>query len=205
MKRIRIVGLALVAVLALSAVAASAAMAAAPEFSKTKVTFETTGGESVLGGGATITCKKTTGSGEITTVTQLTAKVTFKECKGSVLGQKCAETITSELVGTLGTVAKAEAETEVGLLFKPKSGAFSEFKCGGLTIKVEGSIAGEVTPVKKLSNKGNLVFALNGTSQKIKKITVEGKEEKPSLKAFGIASTLKTTEENTFAEAIEVT
>jgi hypothetical protein len=205
MKRIRIVGLALVAVLALSAIAASGAMAAAPEFSKTKVTFKTTSGESVLGGGATITCKKASGEGEITSVTKLNAKVTFEECKGEVLGSKCEEKITSELVGTLGTVAKAESETEVGLLFKPKSGAFSKFKCGSLTISVEGSIAGEVTPTKTPSTKGDLVFALSGTSQKIKKITVEGKEEKPALKAFGIASTLKTTEENTFSEAIEVT
>jgi hypothetical protein len=205
MKRIRIVGLALVAMLALSAVAASAASAAAPEFSKTKVKFTTAGGESVLGGGATITCKKVKGEGEITTTTTLSATATFEECKGEVLGSKCAETIKSELVGTLGTVAAAEATTEVGLLFKAKSGAFSEFKCGSLTIKVEGSIAGEVTPVNKLSSKGDLVFALNGSSQKIKKITVGGKEEKPKLTAFGLSSTLKTTEENTFAEEIQVT
>jgi hypothetical protein len=204
MKRIRIVGLTLVAVLALSAIAASAAMAAAPEFSKTKVKFTTTGTEAVLGGGATITCKKVAGSGEITSTTALSATVTFEGCKGEVLGGKCPETIKSELVGTLGTVAAAEATSEVGLLFKAKSGAFSEFKCGSLTIKVEGTIAGEVTPTKKLSKTGDLVFALNGSSQKIKKITVAGKEEKPSLKAFGLASTLKTTEENTFAEEIEV-
>jgi uncharacterized low-complexity protein len=202
--RLRTVALALVAALTLSAVAASAA-SAAPEFSKTKVKFTTSSGESVLKGtGLTITCKKDTGSGEITTKSKVTAIVTFEGCKGEILGNKCPETISSSLVGTLGSVAAAESATEVGLLFEAKEGAFAEFKCGSLNFKVEGSVAGEVTPTKKPSKTGKVIFALNGTAQKIKKITVEGKEVKPSLKAFGLASTLQSNEENTFAEEIEV-
>ena len=205
MTRIRIIGLALAAVFALSAVAASEAMAA-PEFSKEKDTFKTTSGESVLRGGlgSTIKCKKDTGEGELTGKTTLNAKVTFEGCSGEILGKKCAETISSTLVGTLGEVAKSEAESEVGLLFKPKSGAFAEFKCGTTNISVEGSVAGEVKPIHELNTKGKLVFLASGTSQRIKEITVGGKKEKPSLKTFGLASSLEGTEENTFAEALEV-
>jgi hypothetical protein len=202
--RVRTIALALFAVFALSAVATSAA-SAAPEFSKAKDTFTTSSGESVLKGtGLTITCKKDTGSGEVTSKTTVNGTVKFEGCKGEILGNKCPETISSTLVGTLGSVAKAEATSEVGLLFKAKEGAFAEFKCGSLNFKVEGSVAGEVTPTKTLSKTGKVIFALNGSAQKIKEITVEGKKEKPSLKAFGLASTLQSNEENTFAEAIEV-
>jgi hypothetical protein len=204
--RVRTILLALIAVLSLSAVSAATA-SAAPEFSKEKDTFTTTGGESVLKGvGLTITCKKTSGSGEVISKSTVNATVTFEGCKGEILGNKCPETISSSLTGELGEVAKGESATEVGLLFKGKSGTFSEFKCGSLTIKVEGSVAGEVTPTKSLSKTGKVVFALNEKgAQKIKEIKVLGKTEKPSLKAFGIASTLQSTQENTFAEAIEVT
>lgn len=202
--RVRKLMLAVFAVFAIGAVAASAA-SAAPEFSKSSDTFTTSGGEAVLKGtGLTITCKKVSGKGEVTSKTTVNAAASFEGCSGELLGSKCPETISSSLVGTLGEVASTEAASEVGLLFKAKSGAFSEFKCGSLTIKVEGSVAGEVTPTRSSSKTGKVVFALNGSTQKIKAITVEGKKEKPSLKAFGLASTLQATEENTFAEAIEV-
>jgi len=202
--RVKTIVLALVAVVALSATAATGA-SAAPEFSKAKDTFTTSSGESVLKGtGLTITCKKDTGSGEVISKTSVNAKVSFEGCKGEILGNKCPETISSSLTGELGEVAKAESATEVGLLFKAKEGAFAEFKCGSLNLKVEGSVAGEVTPTKSLSKTGKVVFALNGSVQKIKEIKVLGKTEKPSLKAFGLASTLQSNEENTFAEAIEV-
>lgn len=202
--RVRTIMLAVFAVFAISAVAASAA-SAAPEFSKSSDTFTTSAGESVLKGtGLTITCKKVSGKGEVTSKTTVNATASFEGCSGEILGGKCPETISSSLVGTLGEVAESEATSKVGLLFKAKSGPFSEFKCGSLTIKVEGSVAGEVTPTKTLSTTGKLIFALNGSAQKIKSITVEGKKEKPSLKAFGLASTLQSNEENTFAEAIEV-
>lgn len=202
--RIKTITLAALAVLAASAVTASAALAA-PEFSKAKDTFTTSSGESVLAGtGLTITCKKDTGKGEVTSKTTVTGTVSFEGCKGEILGNKCPETISSTLVGTLGEVAKAEATSEVGLLFKAKEGAFAEFKCGSLNFKVTGSVAGEVTPTKTSSTTGKVIFALSGGAQKIKEITIEGKKEKPSLKAFGLNSTLQSSEENTFAEAIEV-
>jgi hypothetical protein len=163
-------------------------------------------GESALRAtGVTIACKADSGVAEFTGTTTLDATVTFEGCKGEILGGKCPETIKSDLVGTLGTVTAAEATSEVGLLLKAKSGAFSEFKCGSLTIKVEGSIAAEVAPVRELTSSGRLGFAVSGTSQKIKKITIEGKEEKPSLKAFGTAASLEATEEGMFSEAAEIT
>ncbi len=203
--RVRTIMLAVFAVFAISAVAASAA-SAAPEFSKASDTFKTSAGESVLKGtGLTITCKKVSGSGEVTSKTTVNATASFEGCKGEILGNKCPETITSSLVGTLGEVKATEATSEVGLLFKAKSGAFAEFKCGSLNLKVEGSVAAEVTPTKTSSTTGKVIFALNGSAQKIKEIVVGGKTEKPSLKAFGLASVLQSSEENTFAEAIEVT
>jgi hypothetical protein len=202
--RVRTVALSLIAMFAISGTAATAA-SAAPEFSKAKDTFTTTSGESVLKGtGLTITCKKDSGSGEVISKTNVNAKVTFEGCKGEILGGKCPETISSSLTGELGEVAAAEATSKIGLLFKAKEGPFAEFKCGSITIKVEGSVAGEVTPTKTLSKTGKVVFALNGSAQKIKEIKVLGKTEKPTLKAFGLASVLQGTEENTFAEAIEV-
>jgi hypothetical protein len=202
--RIRTIAVSLVAMFAISGIAATAATAA-PEFSKAKDSFTTTSGESVLKSSAlTITCKKDSGSGEVISKTNVTAKISFEGCKGEILGSKCPETITSSLTGELGEVAEAEAATKVGLLFKAKEGAFAEFKCGLITIKVEGSVAGEVTPTKTLSKTGKVVFALNGSAQKIKEIKVLGKTEKPSLKAFGVGSVLQGTEENTFTEAIEV-
>jgi hypothetical protein len=202
--RTRTVVLALFATFALSAVAATAA-SAAPEFSKAKDTFTTSSGESVLKGtGLTVSCKKDSGTGEVTSKTTVVGTVKFEGCKGEILGGKCPETISSTLVGTLGEVNAKEATSEVGLLFKAKEGAFSEFKCGSITIKVEGSVAGEVTPTKTSSKTGKVIFALNGSAQKIKEIKIGGKTEKPSLKAFGLASTLQSNEENTFAEAIEV-
>ena len=131
MTRIRIMGMALVCAFALLAVAAAGA-SAAPEFSSAGAEITTVSGTGVLvGAGTTITCTSDGGKGEVTSKTQINSTVTFKGCSGEVFGGKCPSEITSVLTGTLGEVAKGEAESEVGLLFKPKSGTtFAEFKCG---------------------------------------------------------------------------
>ena len=206
MTRIRIMGMALVCAFALLAVAAAGA-SAAPEFSSAGAEITTVSGTGVLvGAGTTITCTSDGGKGEVTSKTQINSTVTFKGCSGEVFGGKCPSEITSVLTGTLGEVAKGEAESEVGLLFKPKSGTtFAEFKCGIITVKVTGTIAGEVKPIKTPGTKGTVTFALASGKQKIKKIIVGGKEEKPKLTVLGSESTLTSVEENTFSKELEVT
>lgn len=197
MIRIKTLGLAVAAIFALSAAAASSALAQ-PEFSQTKVAFKSVSGKGVLKNtNGTITCQTDKGEGEITGVSSVSATgVTFEECSGTVSGKKCPSSIaTNTLTGELGTVAKEEATSEVGLLFKPKSGTtFAEFECEGLKVKVQGSIASEVEFVEKASEKSNIIFTPSGTGNKIKKITTT-KEEKPKLElSVGGSASLESTE-----------
>jgi hypothetical protein len=208
--------LALVAAFAMSALASAAAYAA-PEFkgagnTEAKgTTFKAKSGTSKLEGTVTITCKEDEAEGEITGATTVgKVKVTYKgcesskkECKSS--GAKEGEIKTTALKGSLGEVEKAEAESEVGENLEPESG--KEFtsveSCTplGVKVKVEGSIIGEVKPIKKLGTTGELIYKESGKKQQIKKFK-GGKED--VLTADG-SSGLETTDNVTFSKEIEVT
>jgi hypothetical protein len=156
MKRIRIIGSALVAVLALSAVGASAASAALPEFTpSTGVKLTGTAGAGLLETvtGTKVTCTASTNSGEITGVKTVSkVKVKFTGCEST--GAKCnttgaavGELVTEELKATLGYLNAAKKE--VGLDFVPVGTKFIEFSCGTalVGVKVTGSVICRVTPV----------------------------------------------------------
>lgn len=218
MTRIRIVGAALVVVFALSAIAASAASAAytGPEFSKESNTFTGSGGESVLKNtNGTLTCTSLSLLGTLSLLgfrNVTIGLVTYKGCSGKVSGKTCpAEISTVKLTGQLGDVAEAESATKVGLLLKPESGAtFAEFECEGLKVKVQGSIAGEVTPVETLGTESKVVFTPSGTGMKIKTVTINKgetseKAEKPALElSVGGKASLSSTVNQTAAEAVSV-
>ena len=163
MKRIRVIGLALVAVLAISAVASATASAAKPEFVFAGIkkglkgksgagTLETVSKEKV-------TCAKSTNGGEIEggngskKVTGVV--VTFTGCvssgfKCSTTGAAAGEIVTKSLSGELGYINKA-AKT-VGVDLAPTGGGeFVEFNCAGgiVKVKVKGSVIGQITPVNK--------------------------------------------------------
>jgi hypothetical protein len=223
MKSYRLVVVICLGLLSVSLVTAAAAMAA-PEFKpSTAQTFTGTSGSGKLTDsiGEEITCTSDSSSGEITGVdTVAKVLVTFKGCTGKKTSSEKAcsvksvgaaegEIKTSSLKGELGTVAKAEATSEVGLDLEPEKQPFVSIEKATCTLggAVEGSIAGEVTPVKKSQTTGELVFiqTANGT-QKVKKITVLSGAKSPSLLAFGlVSSSEETTEKLTFSKAVEVT
>jgi len=148
MHRLKVLGLAMLALVAVSAVASASASAALPEYSAT-ATLSGTSGVSTLttvGSSTTIVCKKdkftgtTTGSSKASTF-----KVTFEECEAGGAKCKTGETagiITSEGTGTLGYISK-EAKT-VGVSLAPKEVVIT---CGVLKAKVKGTFICAVTPV----------------------------------------------------------
>jgi hypothetical protein len=160
----------LIAVFALSAIAASAASAAKPEFVFSgKKAFTTKSKEAVLEtkGGEKVTCKEDTGKGEIEgasgskKVTGVT--IALKGCKTKVSGLTVGcgtkeEITTKELEGQLEYLPAGTKE-KVGLDLWPKGTSnkeleegkfttlFTEFKCLIVTLKVRGSLIGEMKPV----------------------------------------------------------
>jgi hypothetical protein len=184
MKRIRIVGLCVVAVLAMAAVAASAAQAA-PEYfvcgKASKAGKEYTGKYSAKGCsnsskvetggkyervsavgttlssksktavlstpdiGGKVTCKKSAGSGTVTSATTSAQVVTFEDCE--TLGKKCNSA--GESAGKIKTnnlLVTVVGETE--LKFTSTSGAEgyqAEFECEGLLVRTKGYTVGHVT------------------------------------------------------------
>jgi hypothetical protein len=230
MIRLRLLGLAFIAVLAMSAIVASVATAE-PEFTTkgsgtvTGITIKGTAGTGKLEAtnGSVITCSKNTSTAEITgplTIGKVVVKYTG--CKGKEgTGEECSvnskkpaggagEIIVDTTKGQLGLVAAAEATSKVGVLFEPESGTeFVNVEGTCLTTApVEGKLAGEATPVLGGTSKtGKLVFVGSGGSQHITKITVKGKSESPKLTAFFgiISSSLNSTETLEFSKAVEVT
>jgi hypothetical protein len=212
MTRIRIIGLALVAVFAISAVASASALAA-PEFkgsgSVAGTTFTSTGGAGKMEGTETIKCTGSTSSGEITSATTVGKVVVIftgcenksKKCKSSS-GAAAGEIKTVSLKGELGEVASTEAASEVGELLTPESGSkyVSIESCTLIPIEVTGSVIGEVTPIHSLSTKGKLVYTEASKKQTIKKFVGGSTHE---LTAFG-SSGLETSNEVTFSKEIEV-
>ena len=206
MRRIHVIGLAVAAVLALSAVSASAA--SAHEFTKgVGSTVTGVSGVSVLKASTiTITCK--TGSiaeGSVSSATTVSiSSIVFSECtvKKGTCEKPIGDIHSAAITGTL--VASAESKTGVALLLAPTTGkVFAEVEkteCNPAS-KVEGTIAGEVTPINTASTTGDVVFSIPNIAEVEK---AGGEKVKPKLTVFGASARLESTEENTFSELVEV-
>jgi len=197
MKRIRMVGLALVAIFAFSVASASAAqpvfygvaeMGGTPELPQK---ISGTLGAAFLEGKtskAKITCTGGTATGEITGATKTKSNVTaFTGCETS--GLKCESTgagegniTTAALDGVLGNVTatvpaiRLFAPGEGGK--SPKTGALAKFKCGGELVNVEviGSVIGSLSGAQgakvnegKFAASTKLTFAETAGAQKYTK------------------------------------
>jgi len=198
MKRMRLMGLALVAIFAISVASASAAQ---PEYYGVAAVgspvanqkIEGTTGAAFLEGKtshAKITCTAGKFTGEVTGATTAAHNVTtFTGCEAS--GLKCKST---SPVGAEGTIITKELESVLGnvtatlpgeRLFgpgaggvEPKTAILAEFECGGGLVKVSvtGSLIGTLsgasgkTPAEgKFAASSKLTFAEAGGAQKYTK------------------------------------
>jgi hypothetical protein len=148
--RIRIVGLALVAMFAIGAVVATAASAALPEQTPTTGTFTGTSSASTFEtkSGEKVACKEGSVSGESTGAKTSKSTITFKGCEA--FGLKCnssgaaSGTIVLNVTGLL--VYTSETEKKVGLINTLT--AELTIKCTAFqTLKVKGSTLCPITPV----------------------------------------------------------
>ncbi len=211
----RLVGLTFVALLALAAVMAPMASASNHEFAMLPTgskAFTSTSGTAVLTAGTNvITCASNATSGEITQMDAVTKlKVKFVGCKTANGGPVCTaksvgaaegEIATVTLKGQLGTVKTTEAATGVGLLLSPETGSkFVVIAANACTpeTSVNGSVAGEISPVKKLQSTGKLIIGVTGGVQNIKSIAILGVNKSAELEAFGLAATQQISNELAF-------
>jgi uncharacterized low-complexity protein len=178
MKRIRILGMALVAVLAMSAVAVAIASAAAPEFSpatNSGTSKSATATFTEEGEVFSIKCTSNTGTSTITSAKAGTFEESFKNCKAASI-ETC--TTTGQASGTIvskGTFALGFIKgTEVGLKFSPEP---TEFKCSTNTVKVTGCAAAPITPIN--------------TKTKTFTVELKGKTKQEPAEFEGAACTLK--------------
>jgi hypothetical protein len=197
MKRIRIVGLALVAVFAMG-VSTSAAFGAGSEFQAGTgkeakgTTFTGSGGVATFQatGGSKITCEKSTSSGEIEGPFKAHVTVTYTgKCK--LEGENAGECEKGEVKTEPLTVQPGDdiggggLGKEAGLRFSPKSGTvLAKPKCGALkvTIEVKGHLVCETKEAGILKETGEAVCAEKENAkkevekgiQKFTQISIEG-------------------------------
>jgi hypothetical protein len=163
MKRIRIVGLCLIAAFAISIVASSVASATQPVFytkaevgvASGPVKFTGTLGAAFLEAksGTKITCLAGTATGEVTgPTTEQNAVTTFTGCATS--GFKCNSTgqgegviVTNVLEGTLGQVAANLPGVRLYNETTKKGGELAAFACAGgaVPVVVRGSVIGSLS------------------------------------------------------------
>lgn len=149
-------------------------------------------------------------SNVVVTFTGCTGKEgTKEECPAKSAGGTTGSIVTKTLDGELGLVATGEAKSGAGLLLLPETGkVFVEIACAAFEpteTAIEGSVAGEVTPLDVSSTTGKVLLGGAGGVQSIKKITVLGTSIEPKLKAFGTLVASESTEESIlFEHAIEV-
>lgn len=206
MKLSRLVGLIFAAVLAMSLMAVSAASATPPEFlpgTLNPFTSESGTGTLETSTGTKVSCLTDLDSGEVTgPKTVGNVVVIFHNCSStesggcsvkSEGGPNASLIITKTLDGELGSVKPAEAASGVGLLLLPTTGTVFVTLVGSCLplspSPVDGSVAGEVTPVNGAPSKdGKIIFQGSGAAGKqlIQSINVLGTVVKPTLKALGL-------------------
>lgn len=163
MKRIRIVGLCLIAAWAMSTVAATSAAAALPEFSgpfPKAVTLKAKA-SSVLEtvSKVKVKCTAATGTGEATEPKTLSLSLTLTGCKKGIVA--CTDMTISSNIGSsfLGYIDALKHEVGIGFLGGAPSGQMLGFtECGATKVAIQASghgQIGKVTPVNKTVVSGN--------------------------------------------------
>jgi hypothetical protein len=202
-RRIGRVGLFLLVALTVCALTAASAAATA-HFEPAVVNFTTASGTSTIYASSlpAIKCSSDKGSGGVTSKEGLSwVSLIFEGCKSSM---HCLSSLGFEaLSGEDGRVAAAEATSEFGVMLKINS----TIECGGETLKLRGTVAGEFTPLT-LAFTHNLNFAVVSGVQKIKTITIGSNVVKPKLEyslngsPFVVAA-LESEESNSFVKEIK--
>ena len=203
MKRVRTMGLALVAVLVASF--ASTAVAANPVFytkanvggtAPSKIPFTATLGSAFLepASKSKITCTGGTGDGEVTSATTTANSVTkFTGCEAAGTGLKCnsagkgtGEIDTKVLAGKLGAISSSLPGVRVFDQGEGPGGKLAEFTCGGgaISVIVRGSVIGSLSGAAgteaangKLPSSGKLTFAEGEGKQKYQNFLSEAPEQ----------------------------
>jgi len=221
LKRIGTVVLALAAITAMTALAPMTASASLPMFSHWPLPFTLTSGPGTLetSTGEKIVCNSDLGHGNITGLQTFLALIIFHGCEGHASGGgtcpahspgQPAGLIHIHIVGELGTIKAGNGAGNIGAIIEPALGQpFVTIIGTCLAVEetaVEGTAAGEVTPVNSNQTTGKIiVFGSKGKSG-ITEIAVLHKIIKPKLAAFGLVeSSEATTDENTFDGPIETT
>jgi hypothetical protein len=124
------------------------------------------GADLAIEGVDTVTCGKSTDSGEFTgPKTAGDVVAVFSGCE--ITGHKCSNTSkageikTNPMEGEVGYINKANKEAGADL--KPETGLyFAEFECGsgeeGLHVRVTGSVIGTIAPINKFSKEATFSF-----------------------------------------------
>jgi hypothetical protein len=170
--------------------------------------------------GERIKCTASTLKGELTSAQGLGGLViSWSGCEGingqdetcpaNSVGAKEGEIVTKVLAGELGTVAKAEAETGVGLRFKPEAKKqwffLAASKCFEETT-FGGTLAVEVVGLSLSTTHKLLLHTGSSGGMKIKEITLDsGVVEKPEFEAGAEEVAMSTEYDLTFSAAVEVT
>jgi hypothetical protein len=227
MKTTRLIGLLLVAILATGCIVASTASASLPEFSVLPTNKAVSG---LSGLGLLITpptvrhCTADHFIGVFSSRHGFVYVWLFLNCTIIVGGKTCTiksvgapqEGLveTNTLNGLLGLVKTTEASSGVGLLVQPTTGRVfttlaESAACETPETAIEGSIAGEYSPVGKLQATAKLVFSpttAKGNKPKIKEIVVLSGTVKPKLTAFGaLEAAEENIEELVYTGSVEVT
>jgi hypothetical protein len=178
MQRVRILSMALVAMLAMSAAAVAIASAAAPEFNPATSggSFKSTTATLTEEGEAfAIKCTSNTGTFTTTSAKEGTFAETFKGCKAASIETCTGEGESSGVIKAKGTFKLVFIKgEEVGLVGYPEPVTFA---CASNKITVTGCWAGPITPTKT----------------KTKSFTVElkGKSKQEPDEVEGTSCTLK--------------
>lgn len=169
MKRIKIMGLCLIAVCWVAAAAGTGSASALPQFLPASGTFLSVSGKGTLQttGGMLLICASDFDKGSITGPDSVgNVLVAFHGCKETQLNSPCNSgpepeglIKTNELKGLLGYINKTSKD--VGLSLEPTSGTvFVEFSCasGLVKAKVTSSVIGKVSPINTKSTTSLLSY-----------------------------------------------
>ena len=198
MKKMSIIGMALVAAMAVMAVTVASASAALPEFktaafpvtftSENTLPLEPTLHSSVLGE-KNVSCQMSKDSGEIASA-KLVSKVavTYTGCKEEGTSNPCTTTgqgtgtiVTKILKGRVGYLLP-KSGVRSGIELEPAAGTvFAEFTCTGFAgkVTVEGCTIGEATPLNVSQKTGELTFVENAAKNAQLFVEIEGGLHKP--------------------------
>jgi hypothetical protein len=170
MRKLKLLGLCLIAAFAFSVTVAASAQAAKSASGPIKV--DSFGGEITLESPAgSVKCKLHTAHGEIVgATTTKEVVVNYKGCEAfgnpcHSAGAKPGEIETKKLVSDLDWVSKPKGD--VGVDLRPEAGAtLSEFECVGATVKLYGSIIGAITPINTMTTEDEIKFFSEGNKNK---------------------------------------